>query len=91
VALGLDGGPRVNNVPAPIAGAKPALALIVNGQTYLVDAGLDTARQMVRAGLAYGDVHNVFVTHHHFDHTSGLPGLVLHGWTAPNPLTDVQF
>jgi ribonuclease BN (tRNA processing enzyme) len=46
---------------------------------------------MVRAGLAYGDVHNVFVTHHHFDHTSGLPGLVLHGWTAPNPLTDVQF
>jgi ribonuclease BN (tRNA processing enzyme) len=91
VPLGLDGGPRINNVPAPIASAKPSLALVVNGQTYLVDAGLDSARQLARAGLPFSALHNVFVTHHHFDHTSGLDGLVLHGWTTTNPLSDVQF
>ena len=50
------------------------------------NTGLDTARQLVASGLGFGDVGNVFLTHHHFDHTSGLPGLLLHGWSAPRRL-----
>src|SRR3954462_2745635 len=91
VMLGVDGGPRLNPVAPGRPWAKPALALVVEGAVYLVDAGYDTARQLVASGLGFGDVGNAFVTHHHFDHTSGLPGLVLHGWTAPMPLSRGPF
>lgn len=87
VMLGVDGGPRLNAVTPHQVWAKPALALVVEGSVYLVDTGLDTARQLIAAGLAFGDIGNVFITHQHFDHTSGLPGVLLHGWTAPRPLT----
>ncbi|MBB6628231.1 MBL fold metallo-hydrolase [Nocardioides sp. KIGAM211] len=81
VMLGVNGGPKIN------AGqAKPALALVVNGRTYLVDCGYDTPNQLVKSGLGFTTVDQVFITHHHLDHTSGLPGLMLHGWTDPKPL-----
>lgn len=86
VMLGVNGGPVVSENEA-----KPALALVVNDAVYLVDCGLDTARQLVHAGLEFADVRDVFVTHHHLDHTSGLPGLLLHGWTARPPLTAVSI
>ncbi|MFF3501525.1 MBL fold metallo-hydrolase [Streptomyces sp. NPDC003247] len=76
VMLGVDGGPTVN-----VGHAKPALALVAGGSVYLVDCGLDTARQLVASGLGFANLENVFLTHHHVDHTSGLPDLVLHGWT----------
>lgn len=91
VILGVDGGPRLNPVAPGRPWAKPALALVVEGAVYLVDAGYDTARQLVASGLGFGDVGNVFLTHHHFDHTSGLPGLVLHGWTAPRSMPGLQL
>jgi ribonuclease BN (tRNA processing enzyme) len=91
VMLGVDGGPRLNPVAPGRPWAKPALALVVEGAVYLVDAGYDTARQLVASGLGFGDVGNAFITHHHFDHTSGLPGLVLHGWTAPRPMPSLQM
>ena len=88
VLLGLDGGPRLRPVAAEHPSAKPALALVVEGAVYLVDVGLDTARQLVASDLGFADVGDVFLTHHHFDHTSGLPGLLLHGWAAPRRLPD---
>jgi ribonuclease BN (tRNA processing enzyme) len=91
VMLGVDGGPRLGSLVPDRPGAKPALALVVEGAVYLIDAGFDTARQLVASGLGFGDISDVFITHHHFDHTSGLPGLVLHGWTAPRALTEVSF
>jgi ribonuclease BN (tRNA processing enzyme) len=89
--LGVSGGPRLGPVAPGHPSAKPAHALVVEDAVYLVDAGFDTARQLVASGLGFGGIENVFVTHHHFDHTSGLPGVVLHGWTAPRPLTTVAF
>jgi ribonuclease BN (tRNA processing enzyme) len=86
VMLGVNGGPVIS------AGeAKPALALVVNDAVYLVDCGLDTPRQLVNAGLGFAGVREVFITHHHLDHTSGLPGLLLHGWTARPPLPDINI
>jgi ribonuclease BN (tRNA processing enzyme) len=87
VMLGANGGPKLN------AGqAKPALALVVDEHVYLVDCGYDTPNQLVKAGLGFPAVDHVFVTHHHLDHTSGIPGLVLHGWCDPKPLpSQVHF
>jgi ribonuclease BN (tRNA processing enzyme) len=73
VMLGVDGGPRLNPVAPDRPWAKPALALVVEGAVYLVDAGYDTARQLVASGLGFGAIEHVFITHHHVDHTSGLP------------------
>lgn len=86
VMLGVGGGPVV------AAGqAKPALALVVDDSVYLVDAGMDTARQLVTSGLGFGGVQNVFITHQHLDHTSGVPDLALHGWVARPPLSAIDL
>lgn len=86
VMLGVNGGPVVGPDDA-----KPALALVVNDAVYLVDCGLDTSRQLAKAGLGFAGIRDVFITHHHLDHTSGLPGLLLHGWTARPPLPAVNI
>ncbi|MFT4083473.1 MAG: MBL fold metallo-hydrolase [Nocardioides sp.] len=87
VMLGVDGGPKVN-----VGRAKPALALVVEDQVYLVDAGANTADQLVAAGLGFATLNHLFLTHHHLDHTSGLMGLLIHGWTyAPSALTGLRM
>lgn len=80
VMLGTSGG------PVPYEGlCKPSIALVVNDATYLVDCGMQSAQQVVEAGLGLDSIANVFVTHHHFDHTSGLPTVALHSWIAQPP------
>ena len=91
VMLGVGGGPRLGPMLPDRPSAKPALALVVDEAVYLVDGGFDTARQLVASGLGFGGIENVFVTHHHFDHTSGLPGVALHGWTAQPRLSRLAF
>ena len=64
----------------------PALAIVVNGQAYLVDAGPGIVRRAAaaeRAGitaLAARRLDRVFITHLHSDHTVGLPDLIFSPW-----------
>lgn len=76
VALGLSGGPKL-----VVEGAEPALALVVNESVYLIDCGFETAKQLVAAGLGFSGLKGIFITHNHLDHTSGILGLLVHGWT----------
>lgn len=61
----------------------PAVAIVVRGSAYLVDAGPGIVRRAAaaaRAGteaLAVRNLRRVFVTHLHSDHTLGLPDLML--------------
>ena len=61
----------------------PAVAIVVNGDAYIVDAGPGIVRRAAaaaRAGTAALRVRNlrrVFITHLHSDHTLGLPDLML--------------
>ena len=72
----------------------PALAIVVNGESYLVDAGAGIVRRAAAAqradsipALAPPKLRRVFLTHLHSDHTVGLPDLMLTPWvlerTAP--------
>lgn len=71
----------------------PAIAVIVNGKAYLVDAGVGVARQADAAYTAGSPALNVeglsvaFITHLHSDHTLGLADLIFTPWimgrTAP--------
>lgn len=68
----------------------PAVAIVVNGAPYIVDAGEGVWRATGAATPAYGgkipalsgaNLTKVFLTHLHSDHTVGLPSLILSPWT----------
>ena len=72
----------------------PAVAIVVGGAAYLVDAGPGIVRRAALAArtdsipaLAADRLRRVFLTHLHSDHTTGLPDLILSPWvlgrTAP--------
>ena len=54
VMLGVDGGPRLNAVAPDRPWAKPALALVVDGAVYLVDAGSTPPGSWSRPASASG-------------------------------------
>ena len=64
----------------------PAVAIVVDGTPYLVDAGPGVVRRIQAAGVAGlpgGDVtqyKTVFFTHLHSDHTLGYPDLLFTPW-----------
>jgi ribonuclease Z len=65
----------------------PAVAIVVNGASYLVDAGPGIVRRAALAqredtiaALAPAKLQRVFLTHLHSDHTAGLPDLLLTPW-----------
>jgi ribonuclease BN (tRNA processing enzyme) len=72
----------------------PAVAIVVGGAAYLVDAGPGIVRRAALAArtdsipaLAADRLRRVFLTHLHSDHTTGLPDLIFSPWvlgrTAP--------
>ncbi len=81
VFLGLNGGPNITP-----AHKQPALALVVNGITYLVDMGADTIQQLFAAGLPLASVRHAFITHHHSDHIAGFPALAALGMVQQSSL-----
>ncbi len=67
------------------ARSGPAVAVVVEGTPYLVDAGPGVVRRAAACragvtGLAVHRLNRLFVTHLHSDHTAGLPDLLLTPW-----------
>ena len=64
----------------------PATAIVVNGASYLVDAGPGVVRRAAAAAakgidaLAMNKLDTLFITHLHSDHTVGLPDLIFTPW-----------
>ncbi len=69
------------------ARSGPALAVVVDDESYLVDAGPGVVRRATAALEAFGiaaldpsRLRRVFITHLHSDHTVGLPDLIYTPW-----------
>lgn len=75
ITLGTAGGPS----SAPHR-AQSSNLLTVNGTYYVVDAGDGVARRLARAGINVRQIGTIFLTHHHDDHTAGLPTLLSLAW-----------
>lgn len=64
-----------------------AVAVVVNGTPYLIDAGAGVVRRASAAhalgveGLEVKRLATLFLTHLHSDHTVGLPDLIYSPWT----------
>jgi ribonuclease BN (tRNA processing enzyme) len=51
---------------------SPALAVVIQGRLILFDIGPGSIRQLTRAGMGPEQIHQVFVSHCHPDHTADL-------------------
>lgn len=67
----------------------PAVAVVVNGTAYVVDAGAGVMRRAAAAAARHqlpalnaARIGVVFLTHLHSDHTVGLPDIIHTGWVA---------
>lgn len=64
----------------------PAVAIVVGGAAYLVDAGPGVVRRAAAAAekgiveLRVQNLKTIFVTHLHSDHTLGLPDVIFSPW-----------
>jgi ribonuclease BN (tRNA processing enzyme) len=75
-------------IPDPSA-SGPCVAVVINGQAYLFDAGPGVVRQAEAAAEKFGmealdatRLTRLFVTHLHSDHTLGYPDLILTPWVV---------
>jgi ribonuclease BN (tRNA processing enzyme) len=65
----------------------PAVAVVVEGTSYLVDAGPGVVRRAAAAerlgveALGPANLRHLFLTHLHSDHTLGLPDVIFSSWT----------
>jgi ribonuclease BN (tRNA processing enzyme) len=75
VTLGTAGGPLPRKDRA-----QPSNLLSVGGTLYLVDSGDGVTQRIVQAGYDFGQIRNIFITHAHGDHMSGLAPLLLARW-----------
>lgn len=60
----------------------PATLVEAGSEKLLFDVGRGATIRLWQAGLKLSAV-KVFITHHHSDHTSGIPDLWLSGWLPP--------
>ncbi len=54
----------------------PAQAVLAGEHRYLIDCGEGTQRQILRSGIGFKRLNNIFLTHAQLDHILGLGGLI---------------
>jgi ribonuclease BN (tRNA processing enzyme) len=72
VTLGTRSGPTPD-----LQRAQSSNVLVTNGIAYVIDAGDGVSRRLIRLGVNFRDVGNIFLTHPHSDHTAGLGALMM--------------
>jgi ribonuclease Z len=53
----------------------PSLLVEAGGHRFMVDCGEGTQRQLLRSGAGFRRLDRLLLTHGHFDHVLGIPGL----------------
>jgi ribonuclease BN (tRNA processing enzyme) len=70
-----------SGVPTPNPKRMGAcVAILIEGKPLLLDCGRGAVTQLVSAGIDPAEVEQIFITHHHLDHTIGLPDVLFGSW-----------
>ena len=80
ITLGTQSGPTPRATKS-----QPANLLHYGDQYILVDAGDGAAEQLAKTGVRLAAVRTVFISHLHFDHTSGLFAILGLRYQLSNP------
>ncbi|MGL4178354.1 MAG: MBL fold metallo-hydrolase [Dermatophilaceae bacterium] len=62
--------------------AQTTQALVKDDHVVVIDCGAGGYLELVRAGVSFPQIRDIFLTHSHLDHTLDLPALMVHVWTA---------
>jgi len=71
ITLGTRSGPTPD-----VHRAQCSNVLITNGAAYVIDAGDGVSRRLIRLGVNFRTIGDIFISHPHSDHTGGLGGLM---------------
>jgi ribonuclease BN (tRNA processing enzyme) len=77
ILLGTGGGPRPRK-----ASSASAQVIVRDDRAYVIDCGNGVARQLVFADVPLPTLRQIFLTHHHSDHTADYGNLIWLAWTA---------
>jgi ribonuclease BN (tRNA processing enzyme) len=83
ILLGTSGGPPPDYVRTGISSV-----LTVGGRNYVVDAGRSSVTQYLNAGLLFGRLDSMFITHLHADHIADYYNYFLLGGNVTNDEND---
>lgn len=67
------------------ARAMCSQVVFADGHGYLVDCGYGAVGRMTQAGVKLAQIEQVFLTHHHSDHTADYPALLNLSWILGTP------
>lgn len=79
VLLGTRAGP-----PVDLHQVGAASALVVDGRTYVIDAGRSAVTQFAAAGLRFDSIAGIFLTHLHADHIADYYNFFMMGGHIKN-------
>jgi len=86
ITLGTRSGPTPD-----VHRAQCSNVLITNGAAYIIDAGDGVSRRLIRLGVNFRDIGDIFITHPHSDHTGGLGSLMTWLYDRGNPTKVVNI
>jgi ribonuclease BN (tRNA processing enzyme) len=75
VLLGTGGGPRPGRTRR-----MTSHVMVTKDAAYVLDCGLGVTDQYARAGLPFGAIRSIFITHHHPDHNIEYGPMLVIGW-----------
>ncbi|CAN5921005.1 MBL fold metallo-hydrolase [soil metagenome] len=78
----------LGTMAGPVLNATRAMSsqiVFVDGHGYLIDCGYGAIGRMTEAGIRLPQIEQVFLTHHHSDHTADYPAFLNLAWIIGIP------
>ncbi|WP_436348283.1 MBL fold metallo-hydrolase [Natronorubrum sp. FCH18a] len=67
--------------PIPVLDrAGTCLVVETDDETFMIDCGPNTVHRLIEQEISYGEITDLFITHHHLDHNAAFYNFVFTSW-----------